>query len=214
MPGDTRVYFCAVAPSVHCGNVVKDDWRSVLRARIEGRIHNGACRLCTKIGESVMAPRSAGCSRIYSAPASRAARRSRTVRLTSSLDSRSSRAWLSGISGNPMALSRSRTGGGPPSSAVGAAKKRETVNVEQGGDASTADAPPGVRVVVYGVGGVAKTGQERRDPVPSMYETGEEKESSSGATAAVALGSRCLGPAKPLSVGGTRGCSTVGNPGG
>eukprot|EP00965_Chrysotila_dentata_P087039 2873379-Pleurochrysis_carterae.AAC.1 len=63
---------------------------------------------------------------MYLAPASRAARRSRTLRLTSSLDSCSSRAWQSGTSGRPMALSRSRTGGGPPSSAVGAAKKRET----------------------------------------------------------------------------------------
>eukprot|EP00965_Chrysotila_dentata_P060225 1996777-Pleurochrysis_carterae.AAC.1 len=68
---------------------MSEDWWSILRARTEGRDHNGACLRCMKIGEST-APRSAGCSRMYSAPASRAARRSRTVRRTSSLASRSS----------------------------------------------------------------------------------------------------------------------------
>eukprot|EP00965_Chrysotila_dentata_P018126 602571-Pleurochrysis_carterae.AAC.1 len=42
-------------------------------------------------------------------------------------------------------------------------------------------ASPRVRVIVYGVGGVAEAGQKRRDTVPSVYGTGEEKESSSGA---------------------------------
>eukprot|EP00965_Chrysotila_dentata_P181317 5984716-Pleurochrysis_carterae.AAC.4 len=41
---------------------------------MEGNDHNGACLRCMKMGEC-MAPRSAGCSRMYSAPASRAARR-------------------------------------------------------------------------------------------------------------------------------------------
>eukprot|EP00965_Chrysotila_dentata_P047470 1574399-Pleurochrysis_carterae.AAC.1 len=91
-----------------------------------------------KRGEST-APRSAGCSSTYSAPASRAARRRRTVRRTSSLDSCSSRACLSGTSGRPMTLSRSRTGGGPPSWASGEENNRETENVEQGGEASTAE---------------------------------------------------------------------------
>eukprot|EP00965_Chrysotila_dentata_P207975 6184440-Pleurochrysis_carterae.AAC.1 len=117
-------------------------------------------------------------------------RRSRTVRLTSSFDSRSSRAWRSGTSGSPMTLSRSRTGGGPPSPAEGAAKKRETVNVEHGGDASTADVveeivgstAPSVRIVIHGVGGVAEAGKERCDTVPTMYGTGEEEERSSEAS--------------------------------
>eukprot|EP00965_Chrysotila_dentata_P019918 659874-Pleurochrysis_carterae.AAC.1 len=65
------------------------------------------------MGESV-APRSAGCSGMYSAPESRAARRMRTVRRISSFDSRSSRRCGSGTLGSPMTLSRSRTGGGPP----------------------------------------------------------------------------------------------------
>eukprot|EP00965_Chrysotila_dentata_P061064 2023157-Pleurochrysis_carterae.AAC.1 len=54
------------------------DWWSVLRARTAGTTHSGAWRLCTNIGEST-APRSAGCSRMYSAPVSRAARRRRTT---------------------------------------------------------------------------------------------------------------------------------------
>eukprot|EP00965_Chrysotila_dentata_P004627 150824-Pleurochrysis_carterae.AAC.1 len=76
---------------------------------------------------------------MYSAPASRAALRRRTVRRMSSFASRSSRAWRSGTSGRPMTLSRSRTGGGPPSEAEGASKNRDTEKVEQGGDASTAE---------------------------------------------------------------------------
>eukprot|EP00965_Chrysotila_dentata_P168499 5564247-Pleurochrysis_carterae.AAC.2 len=58
-------------------------------ALMEGSDHNGACLRCMKMGEC-KAPRSAGCSSMYSAPASRAARRRRTVRLTSSFASRSS----------------------------------------------------------------------------------------------------------------------------
>eukprot|EP00965_Chrysotila_dentata_P004110 133043-Pleurochrysis_carterae.AAC.1 len=66
-----------------------------------------------KIGEP-NAPRSAGCSRTYSAPESRAARSSRVVRRISSFASASSRACFSGTSGSPM-WSRFRTVGGPPS---------------------------------------------------------------------------------------------------
>eukprot|EP00965_Chrysotila_dentata_P148756 4912194-Pleurochrysis_carterae.AAC.1 len=76
---------------------------------------------------------------MYSAPASRAARRRRIVRLMSSFASRSSRAWRSGTSGSPITLSRSRTGGGPPSAAEGASKNRDTEKVEQGGEASIAE---------------------------------------------------------------------------
>eukprot|EP00965_Chrysotila_dentata_P035129 1169007-Pleurochrysis_carterae.AAC.2 len=67
-----------------------------------------------KIGEP-KAPRSAGCSRTYSAPESRAARSRRVVRRISSFASASSRACVSGTSGRPMTWSRSRTGGGPTS---------------------------------------------------------------------------------------------------
>eukprot|EP00965_Chrysotila_dentata_P176115 5815408-Pleurochrysis_carterae.AAC.1 len=114
------------------------DWWSVLRARTAGTTHSGAWRLCTNIGEST-APRSAGCSRMYSAPVSRAARRRRMVRLMSSFASRSSRAWHSGTLGRPITLSRPRTGGGPPSAAEGASKNCDTEKVEQGGEASTAE---------------------------------------------------------------------------
>eukprot|EP00965_Chrysotila_dentata_P002583 83970-Pleurochrysis_carterae.AAC.1 len=86
-----------------------------------------------------VAPRSAGCSRTYSAPESRAARSSRVVRRTSSFAAASSRAWLSGTFGRPTTLSRSRTGGGLPSGASGDEKKRDTENVEHGGDASTTE---------------------------------------------------------------------------
>eukprot|EP00965_Chrysotila_dentata_P024462 809754-Pleurochrysis_carterae.AAC.1 len=90
------------------------------------------------MGESV-APRSAGCSKTYSAPESRAARRMCTVRRISSLDSRSSRTCGSGTFRSPMTLSRSRTGGGPPSLAEGDENSRETENVEHGGNARTAE---------------------------------------------------------------------------
>eukprot|EP00965_Chrysotila_dentata_P146676 4843924-Pleurochrysis_carterae.AAC.2 len=57
-----------------------------------------------------IAPRSAGCSRTYSAPESRAARSNQVVRRTSSFAAASSRAWRSGTLGRPTTLSRSRTG--------------------------------------------------------------------------------------------------------
>eukprot|EP00965_Chrysotila_dentata_P163156 5388207-Pleurochrysis_carterae.AAC.3 len=140
MPGETSrvVYFCVSAPRAHCGKVINVAWWSVFRARTVGIIHRGAWRLCMKMGKST-APRSAGCSRTYSAPESRAARRRRTVLLTSSFASWSSRACCSGTSGSPITWSRLRTGGGPPSATDGAEKKRETEKVEQGGEAITAD---------------------------------------------------------------------------
>eukprot|EP00965_Chrysotila_dentata_P212933 6187332-Pleurochrysis_carterae.AAC.2 len=81
-----------------------------------------------------MCPLSAGCSRRYSDPASRPARRSETVRSTRRLACYSSRWCAGGTSGSPAMCSRSRTGGGPPSG-TSASKKRLTEKVEQGGDA-------------------------------------------------------------------------------
>eukprot|EP00965_Chrysotila_dentata_P159720 5276559-Pleurochrysis_carterae.AAC.1 len=76
---------------------------------------------------------------MYSAPESRAARRSEAVRLTSSFASCSSLAWLGLTSGRPAkTCSLSRTGGGPPSSELGDEEKRDTENVEHGGEAMTA----------------------------------------------------------------------------
>eukprot|EP00965_Chrysotila_dentata_P205958 6183265-Pleurochrysis_carterae.AAC.2 len=140
MPGKANrvVYFWLSAPRAHCGKVMSEDRWSVLSARTMGMVHRGACRLCIKMGEST-APRSAGCFRTYSAPESRAARRMRTVRRMSSLDSRSSRTCGSGTSGSPITLSRSRTGGGPPSLAEGDENSRETEKVEHGGEARTAE---------------------------------------------------------------------------
>eukprot|EP00965_Chrysotila_dentata_P228936 6196888-Pleurochrysis_carterae.AAC.1 len=89
------------------------------QATISGIIsHKGGCRLCKKRGDS-KAQRSAGCSRMYSAPESRAACRSEAVRLTSSFASCSSLAWLASTLGSPRMFSLSRTGGGPPSSKLG-----------------------------------------------------------------------------------------------
>eukprot|EP00965_Chrysotila_dentata_P178066 5882155-Pleurochrysis_carterae.AAC.2 len=64
---------------------------SARRASISGIRHIGPCRACKKRGEEI-SPRSAGCSRRYSAPASRAARRSEAQRRTSRLVCSSSRA--------------------------------------------------------------------------------------------------------------------------
>eukprot|EP00965_Chrysotila_dentata_P080574 2658600-Pleurochrysis_carterae.AAC.1 len=75
---------------------------------------------------------------MYSAPESRAARRSEAVLLISSLASCSSLAWPASMSGKPRTFSLSRTGGGPPSSELREEKKRETENVKQGGDATIA----------------------------------------------------------------------------
>eukprot|EP00965_Chrysotila_dentata_P076963 2540857-Pleurochrysis_carterae.AAC.2 len=97
----------------------------------------GACRLCKNMGDA-RAPRSAGCSSTYSAPDPCAARSRETVRLTSSLDCASSRACSTATSGRPITCSGSRTGGGPPSAAELLLKKRDTENVEHGGEATTA----------------------------------------------------------------------------
>eukprot|EP00965_Chrysotila_dentata_P047397 1572320-Pleurochrysis_carterae.AAC.1 len=84
-----------------------------------------------------MCPLSAGCSRRYSDPASRPARRSDTVRSTSRLACCKSRWCAGGTSGRPKMCSRSRTGGGPPSG-TSASKKRLTEKVKHGGDAMIA----------------------------------------------------------------------------
>eukprot|EP00965_Chrysotila_dentata_P156099 5157439-Pleurochrysis_carterae.AAC.3 len=75
---------------------------------------------------------------MYAAPESRAARRSEAVRLTSSFASCSFLVWLASTSGRPKTFSLSRTGGGPPSSELGEEKKRDTENVEHGGEAMIA----------------------------------------------------------------------------
>eukprot|EP00965_Chrysotila_dentata_P180734 5965842-Pleurochrysis_carterae.AAC.1 len=51
-------------------------------SRTDGMSQSGPCRACRKIGDDKW-PRSAGCSRRYSAPDSRAARSKATVRSTS-----------------------------------------------------------------------------------------------------------------------------------
>eukprot|EP00965_Chrysotila_dentata_P043904 1459249-Pleurochrysis_carterae.AAC.1 len=102
-PGVTSsvVYFWARAPRAHCGNkVMRSALSLVLSATISGTIHSGAWRLLRKSGDS-RAPRSAGCSRMYSAPESRAALSSAAVRRTSSFASCSSRSWLGSTSGRP-----------------------------------------------------------------------------------------------------------------
>eukprot|EP00965_Chrysotila_dentata_P112017 3704175-Pleurochrysis_carterae.AAC.3 len=123
--------------------------RRVLFARTTGINHCGACRRYMKMGE-LTAPWSAGCFSTCSPPASRAARRSRMVRLTSSLASRSSCACEAGTSDRPMMLSLSCTGGGPPSATEGAAKHRETEKVEQGGEANTVEYSKSLRIDVVG----------------------------------------------------------------
>eukprot|EP00965_Chrysotila_dentata_P141443 4675111-Pleurochrysis_carterae.AAC.1 len=75
---------------------------------------------------------------MYSAPESRAVRSKVAVLRMSSLACSNSRRWWWATSGSPMTLSRSRTGGGPPSGESGDAKKRETEKVEHGGDAMMA----------------------------------------------------------------------------
>eukprot|EP00965_Chrysotila_dentata_P165510 5465902-Pleurochrysis_carterae.AAC.1 len=78
-------------------------------AAMSGTIHRGACRLLRKSGDS-RAPRSAGCSRMYSAPKSRAALSSAAVRRTSSFASCSSRSWLGSMSGSPSTCSPDGSG--------------------------------------------------------------------------------------------------------
>eukprot|EP00965_Chrysotila_dentata_P037759 1255788-Pleurochrysis_carterae.AAC.1 len=71
-----------------------------------GTIQMRACRLCKNMGED-RAPRSAGCSSMYSAPAECAARRSWVVRRTTSFACANSRACCDGTFGRPMTWSRS-----------------------------------------------------------------------------------------------------------
>eukprot|EP00965_Chrysotila_dentata_P212616 6187141-Pleurochrysis_carterae.AAC.4 len=103
---------------------------------LSGVSQRGACRLLRKIGEA-NAPRSAGCSKANSAPAVCAARSRPAVRRTISLAC-SSRWCCAGTVGSPITLSLSRTGGGLPSAASLQRKKRDTENVEQGGEATMA----------------------------------------------------------------------------
>eukprot|EP00965_Chrysotila_dentata_P046721 1551377-Pleurochrysis_carterae.AAC.1 len=79
--------------------------------------------------------------RRYSAPESRPALRSDAVRSASRFACCSSRWCCGGMSGRPVMLSRSRTGGGPPSGAS-PVKKRLTENVEHGGEATIAAYTP------------------------------------------------------------------------
>eukprot|EP00965_Chrysotila_dentata_P164162 5420198-Pleurochrysis_carterae.AAC.1 len=81
---------------------------------MSGNTHTEACAASRKRGERGW-PRSAGCSKMYSAPASRATQSNADVRRTSSLASASSRACAGWASGKPSGCSRERTTGGPPS---------------------------------------------------------------------------------------------------
>eukprot|EP00965_Chrysotila_dentata_P087181 2878185-Pleurochrysis_carterae.AAC.4 len=76
------VYFCALAPSAHRGNVMcvqeSRAWRSVAA----GKSQMGPWRACRNSGDA-MCPLSAGCSRRYSDPASRPARRRETLAIVS-----------------------------------------------------------------------------------------------------------------------------------
>eukprot|EP00965_Chrysotila_dentata_P261151 6214155-Pleurochrysis_carterae.AAC.3 len=71
-----------------------------------------------------------------SAPAVFAARSRLAVRRTISLACISSRRCCAGSVSSPITLSLSRTGGGPPSCASSQRKKRDTENVEHGGEAT------------------------------------------------------------------------------
>eukprot|EP00965_Chrysotila_dentata_P262111 6214471-Pleurochrysis_carterae.AAC.4 len=81
---------------------------------MSGNTQRDACAASRKSGD-LGCPRSAGCSRIYSAPASRAAVSKAAVRRTISLASANSLRCASGTSGLPRGCSRVRTTGGPPS---------------------------------------------------------------------------------------------------
>eukprot|EP00965_Chrysotila_dentata_P105416 3481488-Pleurochrysis_carterae.AAC.1 len=85
---------------------------------MSGITQSGAWRAFRNIGDA-RAPRSAGCSSMYSAPAAYAACNKLAVRLTISFACSSSR-------------------GGPPSATSALRYRRDTENVEQGGDAMTA----------------------------------------------------------------------------
>eukprot|EP00965_Chrysotila_dentata_P219011 6190887-Pleurochrysis_carterae.AAC.3 len=64
----TIVFFCVVAPRAHCANAIDDADVSSFKARMSGVIQSCAWRLWRNIGDD-SAPRSAGCPRMYSAPA-------------------------------------------------------------------------------------------------------------------------------------------------
>eukprot|EP00965_Chrysotila_dentata_P060560 2006816-Pleurochrysis_carterae.AAC.4 len=119
-PGDSNsvVYFWDVAPRAHSGNVTEEATVSAFNAMMSGVSQMGACRLCRKIGEA-SAPRSAGCSKMNSAPAVCAARSRAAVRRTISLACTSSRWWLlCRHCRQPChVVSVTYRGGGPPSAA-------------------------------------------------------------------------------------------------
>eukprot|EP00965_Chrysotila_dentata_P153767 5083419-Pleurochrysis_carterae.AAC.2 len=79
------VYFCAAAPHVHCGNVIRAHESRARKLAMVGISQSGPCCAWRKRGEDTC-PLSAGCSRRCSAPASRAARSSDAVRATSMFD--------------------------------------------------------------------------------------------------------------------------------
>eukprot|EP00965_Chrysotila_dentata_P263165 6214774-Pleurochrysis_carterae.AAC.7 len=78
------------APRAHCGNVIDDAEVSAFNAIMSGTIHSGAWRSWRNIGDD-RAPRSAGCSRMNSAPAACAVLSKLAVRLTISFACSSSR---------------------------------------------------------------------------------------------------------------------------
>eukprot|EP00965_Chrysotila_dentata_P095348 3151960-Pleurochrysis_carterae.AAC.1 len=71
------------------------------RSDMDGKVQMGACRACRNNGDATW-PLSAGCSRRYSEPASRPARRSQAVRSTRMLACCNSRWCVGGTSGRPM----------------------------------------------------------------------------------------------------------------
>eukprot|EP00965_Chrysotila_dentata_P215846 6189034-Pleurochrysis_carterae.AAC.2 len=81
---------------------------------MSGNTQRDACAASKKSGD-LGCPRSAGCSRVYSAPASRAALSRVAMRRTISLASANSLRCASGTSDLPRGCSRVRTTGGPPS---------------------------------------------------------------------------------------------------
>eukprot|EP00965_Chrysotila_dentata_P011051 359282-Pleurochrysis_carterae.AAC.3 len=190
MPGvaSREVYFCVAAPKAHCGKVSREHWWDVRRVAIAGIIHNDACAASMKMGD-LGCPRSAGCSSIYSEPASRAAVRMAAVRRTSSFASASSRLCCGATSGRPRGCSRLLRTGGPPSGEELERKCREIENVEQGGDAMTTAYSPAAQrwrsrwyteslsaVVVDGVAVPPELREERGNAVRSMKWTGEEEQ--------------------------------------